>query len=179
MLDVAHNIKEPNTLQAAINYFSDEQVCIDAVAFMRWPEGKPECPACGHMEHYYLATQKRWKCKECWKQFSVKVGTIFEDSPLGLTKWLPALWMLVNCKNAISSYELGSALGISQKSAWFMVHRLRLASLDVPGGKLGAGGAVEVDETFIGGKARNMHKSPESDAHCRKVCGQDRSDGYA
>src|SRR5437868_1838454 len=119
------NFKTPKTLQAAITYFSDEQVCIDAVAEMRW-HGKPECPSCGRTEHYYLATQKRWKCKECWKQFSVKIGTIFEESPLSLTKWLPALWMLINCKNGISSYELGKALGISQKAAWFMLHRLRL-----------------------------------------------------
>src|SRR6266478_6555770 len=122
--------KQPKTLQDAVQYFSREQVCIDAVSRMRWPDGKPECPACGRTDHYWLATQKRWKCKECWKQFSVKVGTIFEDSPLSLTKWLPALWMIVNCKNGISSYELGKALGVSQKSAWFMLHRLRTALQD-------------------------------------------------
>lgn len=144
----------PKTLQQAIRYFSDEQVCIDAVATMRWPNG-PVCPRCGHKEHYYLATQKRWKCKKCSKQFSVKAGTIFEDSALGLDKWLVALWMLVNCKNGVSSYEVGRALGITQKSAWFMLHRLRLALQDETGGMLG--GEVEVDETYIGGKARNMH----------------------
>jgi len=155
-----HNPKIPKTLQEAIRHFSDEQVCIDTVAAMRWPHGKPDCPACGRTEHYYLATQKRWKCKECWKQFSVKVGTIFEDSPLSLTKWLPAMWMLVSCKNGISSYELGGALGISQNSAWFMLHRLRLALQERPLVKLGgSGNSVEVDETFIGGKARNMHVS--------------------
>ena len=99
-------MEQPKTLQQAIRHYSDEQVCIDAVAALRWPDGKPTCPACGHQEHYYLKTQKRWKCKECWKQFSVKVGTIFEDSAIRLDKWLTALWMLVNCKNGVSSYEV-------------------------------------------------------------------------
>ena len=147
---------KPKTLQQAIRYFADEQVCIDTVAAMRWPSG-PICPKCEHREHYYLATQKRWKCKKCGKQFSVKVGTIFEDSPISLDKWLAALWMLVNCKNGISSYEVGRDLGLTQKSAWFVLHRLRLAlqksSLVKIGGK---GSEVEVDETFIGGKARFM-----------------------
>jgi len=147
----------PKTLQQAITYFSNEQVCIDTVAKMRWPNG-PECPACGHKEHYYLKTQRRWKCKECYKQFSVKLGTIFEDSALGLDKWLAALWMLVNCKNGISSYEVARDLGITQKSAWFMMHRLRRAMQKGSLMKLGGDGSeVEVDETFIGGKARNMH----------------------
>jgi transposase-like protein len=149
----------PKTLQAAIKHYSDEQVCIDAVARLRWPNG-PECPACGHKQHYYLKTQKRWKCKECYKQFTVKLGTVFEDSPISLTKWLPALWMLCNCKNGISSYELARDLGVSQKAAWFMLQRLRLALQDGSIVKLGGSGSeVEVDETFIGGKARNMHLS--------------------
>lgn len=155
-------MEHPKTLQQAIRYYSDEQVCIDAVAALRWPDGKPTCPACGHKEHYYLKTQKRWKCKECWKQFTVKLGTIFEDSPLPLDKWMCALWMLVNCKNGVSSYEVAKALGITQKSAWFMLHRLRFALQDKEtGGKLGGDphSKVEIDETFIGGKARNMHKS--------------------
>jgi transposase-like protein len=117
---------KPKTLQQAIRYFSDEQVCINTVAAIRWPNG-PTCPACEHKEHYYLATQRRWKCKDCGRQFSVKLGTIFEDSPLPLDKWLCALWMLVNCKNGVSSYEIHRALGITQKSAWFVLHRLRLA----------------------------------------------------
>jgi transposase-like protein len=149
----------PKTLQEAIQHFSDEQVCIDAVAKLRWPDGKPICPSCEKTDHYWLASQKRWKCKECWKQFTVKLGTIFEDSPIPLNKWLVALWMLVNCRNGISSYEVARDLGVSQKSAWFMLHRLRLAIQDKTGGKLGGpGGKVEIDETFIGGKARNMHK---------------------
>src|ERR1700693_4016530 len=145
------------TLQQAIKYFSDEQVCIDTISALRWPTG-PVCPHCDHTEHYYLATQRRWKCKDCGKQFSVKVGTIFEDSPISLDKWLMALWMLVNCKNGVSSYEIGRDLGITQKSAWFVLHRLRLAlqsgSVNKMGGK---GSEVEVDETFIGGAARFMH----------------------
>jgi transposase-like protein len=149
----------PKTLQEAIQYFSDPEVCIQTVAAMRWPDG-PVCPACGHKEHYYLKSQRRWKCKECWKQFSVKLGTVFEESPIGLDKWLVALWLLTNCKNGVSSYELGKDLGISQKSAWFVLQRLRLALQDGSIMKLRPdGGPVEVDETFIGGKARNMHKS--------------------
>jgi transposase-like protein len=151
-------MEKPKTLQQAIRYFTDEQICIDTVASMRWPNG-PVCPACEHKEHYYLKTQKRWKCKECGRQFSVKLGTIFEDSPLGLDKWLAALWMLVNCKNGISSYEVGKAIGVTQKSAWFMLHRLRFALQSGSITKLGGSGSpVEVDETFIGGKARNMHR---------------------
>jgi transposase-like protein len=148
---------KPKTLRDAIRYFADPQVCIDTVAALRWPNG-PVCPSCEGTAHYYLATQKRWKCKACKKQFSVKVGTIFEDSAIALDKWLIALWMLVNCKNGISSYEVGRDLGITQKSAWFVLHRLRLAlqkgSVNQLGGK---GSEVEVDETFIGGAARFMH----------------------
>src|SRR5580658_6720828 len=128
----------PQTLQEAIQYFSDEQVCIDAVAMMRWPEG-PRCPDC-HFEDaknpYYIKTQKRWKCRTCRRQFSVKVETIFEDSPVPLEKWLPATWMLVNCKNGISSWELHRAIGVTQKTAWFMLQRIRLASQDQTYNKL-------------------------------------------
>jgi transposase-like protein len=148
------------TLQQAIRYFSDENVCIDAVANLRWPEGAPTCPKCVGKDHYYLATQKRWKCKKCGRQFSVKVGTIFEDSPIPLDKWLTALWMLINCKNGVSSYEIAKAIGITQKSAWFVLHRLRFALRDRSFTKLGGteSGPVEVDETFIGGSLKNMHK---------------------
>jgi transposase-like protein len=116
-------------------------------------------PACGLVDkkHYYLKTRRVWKCRSCKKQFSVKVGTIFEDSPIGMDKWLPAMWMMVSCKNGISSYELARALGVQQKTAWFMTHRLRLAMQTGTFEKLS--GEVEADETFIGGKARNMHKS--------------------
>lgn len=148
----------PKTLVEAIRYYSEEQVCIDAVAAMRWADGKPVCPKCGVAEgdrkHYWLKVQKRWKCYSCRKQFSVKVNSVFEDSPLGLDVWLTALWMLVNCKNGVSSYEIARETGIAQKSAWHLVHRLRLG-LQTDGGMLG--GVIEVDESFIGGKARNMH----------------------
>lgn len=156
-------MESPKTLQQAIQYFSDEQTCIDAVAMMRWLDG-PRCPDCigdAAKNPYYLKTQKRWKCRNCRRQFSVKVGTIFEDSPIPLQKWLPALWMLTSCKNGVSSWEIHRALGVSQKTAWFMLHRLRLAmkSPDM-GTKLGSndGGVVEVDETFVGGLVKNMHK---------------------
>ena len=151
-----HDLK---TLQQAIQYFSDEQVCVDAVASERWPDGKPTCPACEHQEHYYLAKQKRWKCKDCGKQFSVKVGTIFEDSPIPLNKWLLAMWMIANCKNGVSSYEIHRAIGVSQKSAWFMLQRLRLAMRPKHSKVGGSGSIVEADETVIGGKLKFMHKS--------------------
>jgi transposase-like protein len=151
-------ILDPKTLQEAILHFSDEQNCIDALAAQRWPDG-PACPACGHKDHWYLKNQKRWKCRECYRQFSAKLGTIFEDSPIPLSKWMVALWMLVNCKNGVSSYEIHRALGITQKSAWFVLQRIRLAMQNGSLMKLGASGnPVQVDETFIGGKARNMHR---------------------
>jgi transposase-like protein len=148
---------KPKTLQEAVRYFKDEQTCIDTIAEMRWPDG-PICPKCGHNQHYYLATQRRWKCRQCKKQFSVKQGTVFEDSPVPLDKWLIALWMLVNCRNGVSSYEVARALGITQKSAWFVLHRLRLALREGNLEKFGGtGNEVEADEAFIGGKAKNMH----------------------
>jgi transposase-like protein len=148
----------PDTLLGAIKYFSDVETCIAFVAELRWPNGVV-CPRCaaGPESTYRLSTRQLWKCRGCKKQFSVKVGTIFEDSPIGLDKWLPAMWMLVNCKNGVSSYEIARDLGITQKSAWFMLHRLRLAIQAQSFDKMG--GDVEVDETYIGGKARNMHKS--------------------
>src|SRR3954467_13156135 len=146
----------PETLLEAIRYFADRDVANDFVASLRWPDG-PVCPGCGGVEYSYLTTRRLWKCKECKKQTSVKVGTIFEDSALGLDKWLPAVWLIANSKNGISSHELARALGITQKSAWFMLHRIRLAMQTGSFDKLD--GEVEVDETYIGGKARNMHKS--------------------
>jgi transposase-like protein len=147
------------TLADAIRYFSDPQVCINTVAGMRWPNG-PQCPACLSPEprQHWLKTQRRWQCRECGKQYSVKVNTIFEDSPLGLDKWLTTMWLLANCKNGISSYEIMRSVGVTQKSAWFMLQRIRLAMKNQSLLKLGnTGGPVEVDETFIGGKHRNMH----------------------
>ena len=150
---------DPKTLREAIIFFADYDNCRKAVEAIRWPDGKVTCPTCGSDNVTYLETQRRYKCyaKHPRAQFSLKVGTIFEDSALGFEKWLPALWLITNCKNGISSYELARALGVTQKSAWFMLSRLRLALQDGDGGKLG--GEVEVDETYIGGKARNMHAS--------------------
>jgi transposase-like protein len=134
---------------------------------MRWPHGVV-CPhvECAAKEPYYLKTQKRWKCRVCRKQFSVKVGTILEDSPIPLQKWLSAMWLLTNCKNGVSSWEIHRALGVTQKTAWFMLHRIRLGMKEDYGrGPLnkigGEGSEVEVDETFIGGQKKNMHKDKQ------------------
>jgi transposase-like protein len=145
----------PDSLLEAVPFFSDPDNCLDFMVQLRWPSGIT-CPRCGEKEPSFLTTRRLWKCKSCKKQFSAKVGTIFEDSPIPLEKWLPALWLVVNCKNGISSYEMGRALKVSQRSSWFMTHRIRLAMQTGSFGKLA--GEVEVDETYIGGKARNMHK---------------------
>ncbi|MBI1750057.1 MAG: IS1595 family transposase [Acidobacteria bacterium] len=153
-------VKKPRTLQQAIIYFSNPDNCIQLVAKMRWPDGVT-CPACGRKDARFLANQKKWQCKSVHhhRQFSVKVGTIFEDSALPLDKWLTAIWMVSNCKNGVSSYEVARALGITQKSAWFMLHRIRLAMQNHSLLKLGGRGKeVEVDESFIGGAARFMHE---------------------
>lgn len=146
----------PKTLLGAVRYFANPDVCLSFVANLRWPDG-PVCPRCETKDPLFLKTRRLWKCRACKKQFSVKVGTIFEDSPIGLDKWLPTLWMMVNCKNGISSYEIARALGVTQKTAWFMAHRIRLAMQTGTFKKLS--GEVEIDETFIGGRARFMHKS--------------------
>ena len=149
-------MEAPETLQEAIVYFSDPGRCFQYALNLRWPNGVVSCPRCGSENHSFIKTRQIWFCKECQKQFSLKVGTIFEDSPLSLDKWMCAFWMLCNCKNGVSSCEIARALGVTQKSAWFMMHRIRKAMHDDwAGGKLG--GEVEADETFIGGKARNMH----------------------
>lgn len=154
-------LKQPETLQEAILYFSDPDRCIEYVKAWRWPDGKVTCPTCGSDKATFNPNQRRWQCnkRHSKRQFSVKVGTIMEDSPLGLDKWLVAMWLVANCKNGISSCEIARALGITQKSAWFMDHRIRLSMQDdFYGKKLGGnGGEIEVDESFIGGKARNMH----------------------
>jgi transposase-like protein len=151
---------EPKTLQEAIVHFADQQNCLDYLVARRpeWKDGVV-CPRCGSTSVGFLKNQFRWQCsvRHPKRQFSVKVGTIFEDSPLGLEKWLPAMWLILNCKNGISSCEIARALGVTQKTAWFMLHRIRLAQRGKHSGKLG--GEVEIDETFIGGKARNMHKA--------------------
>jgi len=146
----------PETLVEAVRYFSDPAVCLNFLAGIRWPHGVT-CPECGSRSVTFLANQRRWKCRENHprRQFSVKVGTIFEDSPIGLDKWLPAVWMIVNDKNGISSYELARALGVTQKTGWFMLHRIRLAMK--VGGFQKFSGMVEADETFIGPNPKNMH----------------------
>jgi hypothetical protein len=150
----------PTTLVDAVKYFSNEQVCIDEVAAMRWPDGQQFCIGCGEVGNLlWLANQKRFKCRGCKKQFSVKVGTIFHDSPLGLDKWMVAMWMLANCRNGVSSCEIARTIGITQKSAWHMMHRIRKAMTDIGSDKLGGNGPVEIDETFVGAKVKNMHKS--------------------
>jgi transposase-like protein len=116
----------PTTLLEAIRYFADPEVCVQFVASLRWPNG-PRCPSCDGSEHSYLKTRRIWKCKGCKRQFSVKVGTIFEDSPIPLDKWLASIWMIANSKNGVSSHELARSIGITQKSAWFVLHRIRLA----------------------------------------------------
>jgi len=149
----------PKTLQETIIYFADPENCLNFMVAHRWPHGVV-CPTCNSKDLRFISTRRMWECKNKHprRQFSIKVGTIFEDSPVGLDKWLAALWMVANCKNGISSYEVGRALGVTQKTAWFMVHRIRLAMQNGSLLKMGgSGGAVEVDETYIGGKARNMH----------------------
>jgi transposase-like protein len=150
-------MKSPKSLQDAILYFADFENCRQFLTELRWPDGKVACPTCGSEKVAWLASVRRWKCygKHPKPQFSLKTGTIFEDSALGLDKWLVALWLLVNCKNGISSMEIARHLDITQKSAWFVAHRLRFALHHGSFDKLS--GEIEVDETFIGGKARNMH----------------------
>src|SRR5579863_4741586 len=151
------NTAFPKTLQEAVAYFADSERAFKYAVKLRWPDGKVACPRCGSDHHSFVSTRRLWYCNPCKKQFTMKVGTIFEDSPLAMDKWMTAVWMLVSCKNGISSYELHRALGITQKSAWFMLHRIRKALQSGTFVKLA--GEVEVDETFIGGKARNMHLS--------------------
>lgn len=150
-------MNDPTTLQEAIRYFSDPDVCLDFIVKLRWPNGVV-CPICGRTDVRFIPTRRLWECKAKHdrRQFSIKVGTIFEDSPIGLDKWLAALWMLVNAKNGVSSYEVHRSIGVTQKTAWFMLHRVRLAMQSRSFAKFG--GEVEADETFIGGKARFMHK---------------------
>src|SRR3990167_4996756 len=150
-------LQTPETLQAAIEFFSDQDRCHAYMVQMRWPDGIVTCPTCNQPNPRYLANQRRFECrrKHPLRQFSVKVGTIFEDSPIPLKSWLLAVWQITNCRNGISSYELARALGVTQKTAWFMNHRIRLAMQDEDGGTLNGG--VEVDETYIGGKARKMN----------------------
>ena len=152
----------PKTLQETIQYFSEFEHCRVFMTALRWPDGKVRCPRCDSEKVKYLNNARVYWCagNHPSPKFSLKVGTVFEDSPIPLEKWLPATWMLVNDKNGISSWELHRALGVTQKTAWFMLHRIRAAMKDGGFVKLGGtdGGPVEVDETFVGGKLINMHK---------------------
>jgi transposase-like protein len=150
----------PQTLAQAIRYFADLNNCIDFLANLRWPDGVT-CPTCGSKAVSYVSTRRIWKCKQQHdhRQFSIKVGTIMEDSAIPLDKWLTAMWLICNCRNGISSYEIGRDLGVTQKTAWFMLHRIRLAMKSGSIEKLGSeGGPVESDETFIGPNRQKMHK---------------------
>src|SRR3981081_4251426 len=151
-------LSEPQTLIEAIRYFADPDVALRTMVELRWPDGV-HCPTCGRTDVRFIATRRMWECKEKHprRQFSAKVGTIFEDSPIDLGKWFAAIWMVANCKNGISSYEMHRALGVTQKTAWFMDHRIRLA-MQTGSFLKKMSGQIEVDETYIGGKARNMHK---------------------
>ncbi len=174
----------PKTLLEAVQYFSDAERCRQFMIAVRWPDGVVKCPRCGSEKVTWLENAKVYRCygKHPKQKFSLKVGTVFEDSPISLEKWLPAAWMLSNMRNGVSSYELSRSLGVTQKSSWFMLHRIRLAMKDTeygsklgtpgPNGNAGAGEAnaakdtwehgdkaVEVDEAFVGGKLANMHKS--------------------
>ncbi len=146
----------PQTLLEAIKYFANPDNALAFMVAIRWPDGIT-CPHCESKEYSFITTRRFWKCKACKKQFTAKMGTIMEDSPIGLDKWLSAIWLIVNAKNGVSSYEIGRSLGVTQKTAWFLLHRIRKAMQTGTLKKLC--GEVEVDETFIGGLARNMHES--------------------
>jgi transposase-like protein len=149
--------REPKTLREAIQYFTDPANCRDYLIPRRWPNGVA-CPTCGTSKVSFLLKQERWQCSNNHpkRQFSIKVGTIFEESPIGLDKWLPCVWLVTNCKNGISSYEIHRDLGVTQKTAWFMLHRIRLAMQNENPEKLS--GEIEADETYVGGKIENMHR---------------------
>ena len=164
---------EPKTLQEAILYFADPANCREYLVARRWPNGIT-CPKCGSLNVLFLEKYNRWHCREkhAAPQFTLKTGTIMEDSPIGLDKWMTAMWQIVNCKNGISSYEVHRAIGITQKSAWFLDHRIRFALHQGSFDNM-MKGEVEADETFIGGKSRNMHK----DVRARKITGTGGKDG--
>ncbi|MGH8094015.1 MAG: IS1595 family transposase [Chthoniobacterales bacterium] len=161
----------PETLREATVHFSDPKRCHDFLVAIRWPN-EIVCPRCGSTKiGKFVESRRLWNCKNCRKQFTAKVGTIFEDSPLGLEMWLPAVWQIVNAKNGISSCELARALGVTQKTAWFMNHRIRLAMQE--GSFSMMNGEVEADESWIGGAARFMHKGkrPSGTGMVGKVAG--------
>jgi transposase-like protein len=163
---------EPKSLQEAILYFSNPDNCIDYLAIRRWSDGKVICPGCGSDRVSFNAKRRTWKCSKhhSKREFSIKVGTVMEDSAIPLDKWLTAMWMILNCKNGVSSCEIAKNVRVNQKSAWFMLHRIRLSMQDATLGSKFSG-EVEADETFIGGKARNMHKRVKA----RRITGMGQS----
>jgi transposase-like protein len=164
---VVYMIDGIKTLQQAIQHFTDSENCRRFMVFVRWPDGVPQCPYCGATKLTWLAKANVYRCygDHPKQKFSLKVGTVFEDSPIGLDKWLPAVWLLCNCKNGISSYELHRAIGVTQKTAWFMLHRIRLAMQSGSFFKMGSeGGPVEVDEAFIGGEPKNRHSKTRNES---------------
>jgi transposase-like protein len=171
---------EPKTLQQAIVFFSDPDNCLSFLISRRWPDGKVICPTCGSGKVSFLPARRLWQCKTRHPraQFSIKVGTIFEDSAIGLDKWLMAMWMMANCKNGVSSHEIKRSTGVTQKSAWYMEHRIRLAMKDEPKHTMGShwGNPIEADETFIGGKMKNMHRKRAM--ALRENVAIDRMDGF-
>lgn len=154
----SESLQFPKTLQEAIVYFSDPDVALEFTVKMRWGTSGPTCPRCSSTRHTFLKSRRVWQCKECRKQYSVKVGTIFEDSPLKLDKWLVAIWLLVNAKNGISSYELSRSIGVTQTTAWYMTHRIRLIMDTGTMETAKLKGLIEADETYVGGRLSNMHK---------------------
>jgi transposase-like protein len=160
-MDATKRTAEPKTLQEAIVYFSDPDRCFEFAKKLRWPDGIVVCPRCSAVKNSFIKTRKLWFCYACKHQFTIKVKTIMEDSPITLDKWMAAFWMLVNAKNGISSHELGRALGVTQTTAWFMLQRIRevMKTRSFCPSKIGGeGNEVEADETFVGGVTKNMHK---------------------
>lgn len=165
------NNSYPETLKEAIEYFSDKDRCFTFMLNLRWKNGIAQCPICKSENTSFISTRYMWKCKNCKKQFTIKVGTIMEDSPLGYDIWLSAIWLIANAKNGISSMEIHRSLGVTRKTAWFLLHRIRLAMQTGTFEKMN--GTVEADETYIGGKAANMHKSKkEEKIHGRGASGK-------
>src|ERR1700677_4207916 len=152
----AEEIEFPKTLQQAMKYFANEDRAFEYMKQLRWADGVVKCFHCGSVKHSFISTRKIWKCKDCKKQFSVRLGTIFADSPITYEKWICATWLIANAKNGISSYEIGRSLGVCQKTGWFMLQRIRLAMQN--GSIVKMSGRVESDETFIGGRDRFRHK---------------------